>query len=171
MKFICWSHSVNFTFFLVVPETAVCISIVHSFWIISSALLKFCKFVELPLFWITSRIAIVDLTARDTVAKSFLSHWSINHKIFVANNISSRNVIWNTIKEINKFDQWLAHSEFEFFEIISSRARTISLYHSLTLLHACQCDNQQVTAALTRWQGCKSYACCNLEKIWRFSEL
>ena len=43
---------------------------------------------ELTLFWISLRIAIVDLTVQDTVAKFFLSLWSIKHKIFVTNNIS-----------------------------------------------------------------------------------
>ena len=47
---------------------------------------------------------MVDLTARDAATKSFLSLWSIKHKIFVTDNISSRNVIWNTVEEINKFD-------------------------------------------------------------------
>ena len=92
------------------------------------------------LFWIT---------ARDTAAKPFLSLWSIKHKIFIADNISSRNVIWITVKEIDKFDRSLTHSEFAYFEIISSRARTICLYRSLTLLHVCPCDNQQVIAALS----------------------
>ena len=48
------------------------------------------------LFWIT---------ARDIAAKPFLSLWSIKHKMFVADNISSRNVIWITVKEIDKFDR------------------------------------------------------------------
>ena len=43
---------------------------------------------ELTLFWISLRIAIVDLTVQDTVANFFLSLWSIKHKIFVTDNIS-----------------------------------------------------------------------------------
>ena len=101
-----------------------------------------CKCVEVTLFWIPSRIAIVDLTARDTATKSFISFWSAKHKTFVTDNISSRNVVWNTVQEINKFYRQLTYWEFEFFEIISSRERTICSHRSLTLLHACPYDHQ-----------------------------